>query len=689
MKEANAEIKIKVSIIVPVYNAEAYLQEALDSAIKQTIEDIEILCVNDGSTDHSLDLLRDYASRDHRIIVMSQANQGAASARNNALLKARGKYVAFLDPDDFYPAEDVLEKLYRGAEDHDCQVAGGSLLILQQDGTVTNSPECLFSTQGILQYRACQFDFNYQRFLFKRKMLLDNHIFFPNYRRYQDPPFFVKAMCVATQFYALPDPVYCYRQGGVNVIDWRADNCRRLIDFINGLYDELQLAIEYDLQILQKNMIHRVFEKSFYFKLFEQGWQDENVKTAIDRLMHLFASICRDTVVEKLAYTPIDFPENELIVAPPQEMTEVGTVKVSVIVPVYNVENYLAECLDSLLNQTLKEIEIICVDDCSPDNSAQIMRNYAERDKRIKNIFLTQNGGLSHARNQAMKQMKGKYVFFLDSDDMLELEALEKLYNVAEANNAEHLSFLPSILKEIPDSTLGKTYVPYPKRLVNRVYSGAYLLKRLLDTSHFLPSACFKFVKCSLLKQYDITFVEGFIHEDWYFSPKTMNLATRAILLNERLYIRRVREGSIMTSGDDGANMRHVLGYAVDVGMLQKEIRNGTYSELQKKNLHRCCICCLKLILLVETLNSEFLKEVQKQLAPCNCDENWDFLFAIVDEWRNSEKIARRKASKQKHAGILQKLRAGFRCLKDKGFLYTCKRVLQKIRKKSANKNGL
>ena len=109
---------------------------------------------------------------------------------------------------------------------------------------------------------------------------------------------------------------------------------------------------------------------------------------------------------------------------------------VSVIVPVYKVEKYLRECLDSLVNQSLKDIEIICVDDGSPDNCGQILDEYAGKDPRIK-VIHQKNGGLSNARNSGLKEASGKYISFVDSDDFVNSEFLEKLYEAAERNQAD------------------------------------------------------------------------------------------------------------------------------------------------------------------------------------------------------------------------------------------------------------
>ena len=111
----------KVSIIVPVYNVEEYLKECLDSLVKQTLTDLEFICINDGSTDSSLEILNEYAKKDGRFIILSQENQGQGVARNNAIQISKGEYIAFLDPDDWVELN-ALEILYNFAKEKNAQI---------------------------------------------------------------------------------------------------------------------------------------------------------------------------------------------------------------------------------------------------------------------------------------------------------------------------------------------------------------------------------------------------------------------------------------------------------------------------------------------------------------------------------------------------------------------------------------
>lgn len=233
---------IKISVIIPVYNAQEYLEETLNSVLSQTVNPIEIICIDDGSEDQSPNILNDYASKYDSIVVLSQKNSGSGKARNYGLKAARGEYVAFLDADDYYPAENTLERLYQKAAANRVYIAGGSFSEFSGDikskkyGGI--SAGYTFNREGIIHYRDYQFDYGYHRFIYNREFLLENSLWFPDYLRYQDPPFFVKAMAKAEVCYVIPDITYCYRIEHKS-INWSE---RKINDLLEGLLDNLKTA---------------------------------------------------------------------------------------------------------------------------------------------------------------------------------------------------------------------------------------------------------------------------------------------------------------------------------------------------------------------------------------------------------------------------------------------------------------
>ncbi len=250
---------IKISIIIPVYNCEKYLEQCINSVRSQTLKELEIICVDDGSTDYSADMIRRFQVEDGRIVSFQQKNQGAGAARNLGIQKAQGKYIAFLDADDYYLDSNALASMFSTCEEKKTAVCGSLRKHIRGDIVETES---LF--QGIaadqipcgmvLDYQDFQSDYNYQSFLFLREHLTVNKIYFPQYRRFQDPPFLVRALYEAGRFIVSDTYLYCYR---LSDMEQRFDQ-RKTCDLLHGLMDNLLFAREHDLKMLFRNTVRRL-----------------------------------------------------------------------------------------------------------------------------------------------------------------------------------------------------------------------------------------------------------------------------------------------------------------------------------------------------------------------------------------------------------------------------------------------
>ncbi len=224
--------------------------------------------------------------------------------------------------------------------------------------------------------------------------------------------------------------------------------------------------------------------------------------------------------------------------------------KVSIIVPVYNVEKYLSTCLDSLINQTLQDIEIICVNDATPDGCQMILEEYAAKDKRISIYQHSRNRGLSAARNTGLEQAEGAYVYFMDSDDILELNAMELCYQTAKEKYVDIVMFDAISFCEEGCNIAPNNYSrvdALQESMLKPLYS-TNMLEKLLNTGTFSSSACLVFIKRDLLMQFGLRFEEGLLHEDELFTPQLFVLAKQIIYVPNRFFHRRVRQGSIMHS---------------------------------------------------------------------------------------------------------------------------------------------
>jgi glycosyltransferase involved in cell wall biosynthesis len=224
-------------------------------------------------------------------------------------------------------------------------------------------------------------------------------------------------------------------------------------------------------------------------------------------------------------------------------MTEIKNAnQVSIVLPIYNVEKYLARCLDSILNQTFTDFEVICVNDGSPDNSLEILEKYKKIDNRIK-IISQENKGLSGARNTGIKHSNGEYIAFIDSDDVIHPKYLEVFTNFigdADFISSKHiriedhndLNFHEIELDKINVETVNNVRHNY---LINKVYK---------HTQSVVWNKLFK--KSSLG---DITFEEGISPgEDDIFTFKFMMEAQKIVLINAELYYYMANETSTMTT---------------------------------------------------------------------------------------------------------------------------------------------
>ncbi|MBD5532326.1 MAG: glycosyltransferase family 2 protein [Lachnospiraceae bacterium] len=254
----NAGAPVKISVIMPVYNRAQTLPKAVRSVLRQTLREIELLCVNDGSTDNTVMVLKKLAKNDPRVKVLSQRNAGAGPARNYGLKRAKGEFVAFLDSDDWYASDDVLAKLYEKAVEHHVQAClGGSRCAKRGTLQPLEGPGKIFFTkEALISYQDYQFTHGYCRGIYERRMLMDHNICFPPYRRFEDPPFFVSAMVCAGRFYALPDIVLIYDESRhYQKIHWDE---RTVTDILKGIRDVLCIAKEHAYVGLQKDFIERI-----------------------------------------------------------------------------------------------------------------------------------------------------------------------------------------------------------------------------------------------------------------------------------------------------------------------------------------------------------------------------------------------------------------------------------------------
>ncbi len=219
---------------------------------------------------------------------------------------------------------------------------------------------------------------------------------------------------------------------------------------------------------------------------------------------------------------------------------------ISVIVPIYNVEQYLNECIESIVNQTYKNLEIILVDDGSPDNCAKICDNWKERDYRIK-VIHKKNGGLSDARNAGLDIARGDFISFIDSDDWIDLKMYEILLDVILKENAEICAC--GIMECLTSG--------YRKVKVEKINgSNEQIYKMLYNDTIYPVSAWNKLYRKECWSS--LRFPIGKICEDAFTTYKLIDQASKIVQIDAPLYFYRIRENSIMTSSFSKKKMENI-----------------------------------------------------------------------------------------------------------------------------------
>ena len=242
---------VLVSVIVPVFNVENYLKKCLESIMNQTLNDIEIICINDGSSDNSPNILNEIAKMDERIIVLSQENQGPGKTRNKGLKIASGEYILFVDSDDYIP-DYTLEKLYENAKNNDSDIVMfKSCEFINEDKLKQSKRFCFDEFFEDVDFN--NFTFTYKQiksyvfnvftiFKFYKKSFLDKYddFIFPENLIFEDVPFHVKSLIRASKISFVPDYLYNYRISNPNSIMNVDENIEDIFEICNILENDLK-----------------------------------------------------------------------------------------------------------------------------------------------------------------------------------------------------------------------------------------------------------------------------------------------------------------------------------------------------------------------------------------------------------------------------------------------------------------
>jgi glycosyltransferase involved in cell wall biosynthesis len=465
-----------ISVLIPTYNREKYIKQAIDSVIAQDYRPIEIIVVDDGSTDGTKEIVKKY---DKSIVkYFYQKNKGIPGARNACLSKAKGEYIAWLDSDDYYLPGKLTAQMNYMRKHPDCEI--------------------VFT--------------KYENFL-ESKEVKNNKIAMDMVRREKEVEYktYLMSSLAKKSFY---------------------EKVGEFPEKYKISEDDFILGIARNLKINLDNFISKIFYK---------------------RRIHGDNSLILNDATGNLSVIGENLLCDGLRNFVKGKNTS-STPAVSIIVPIYNTEPYLKRCLDSLINQTLKNIEIILINDCSPDNSWALMQEYAKKDDRIVLINHKVNRGVSVARNDGMKVAKGEYVGFVDSDDYVDLDFYETLYNNTENGKIDVVKGGVKTVKS------GNEIIRYDnKGMKNKLVLFGYFWSRIY--------------KRSFLREHKIKFTPNCIYGEDQALPIKSSLLSDKIKFVDSTYYNYMRRSD---SCDSPANLvsEKITSYFSEIGKILHFLNN-------------------------------------------------------------------------------------------------------------------
>lgn len=238
-----------------------------------------------------------------------------------------------------------------------------------------------------------------------------------------------------------------------------------------------------------------------------------------------------------------------------------STPLISVIMPVYNVEPYVGEAIQSVLQQTFTDWELICVDDGSTDGSSGICAAFAHVDQRIRVVHKS-NVGPGNARNVGAALARGAFIYFFDSDDIIDPRMMQTCMCAAQKHHADMVMFEARVLVE--DGGIHKASFYARPKMYKGSWNGAELYVRQVADGSYFSSMCMYIMRRGLFGRAGVMAPEGFIHEDEYATYAVLARAERVVCLQRQLYVRRYRPNSIMTSYNWLASTRgYFIAYAL------------------------------------------------------------------------------------------------------------------------------
>lgn len=277
---------------------------------------------------------------------------------------------------------------------------------------------------------------------------------------------------------------------------------------------------------------------------------------------------------------------------------------ISIIVPVYKVENYLNRCIESIVNQTYKNIEIILVDDGSPDNCGEICESYAKIDSRIR-VIHKKNGGLSDARNTGLKQAKGDYIMFVDADDYVELDGCENFVKKIFGKDIDiAMGDITRIFKNI------EYKMCFNNDYLYQIQTGIDFFKHQLINKSMNMASCRNIYRRSYILEKELFFLTGILHEDEEWLPRVLLGTDKVITTGINFYKYIIREDSITQKKNKQKNAIDLLKICFELETFYKTIPDDKFKELANEYLMKVYLNAFYTGKLYKNSSREYLNDM-------------------------------------------------------------------------------
>lgn len=439
-----------VSIIVPIYNVEDYLDECLSSIVNQTLNDIEIICVNDGSTDNSLEIIQKFASADDRVKVIDKKNAGYGAAMNDGISAAEGEYIGIVEPDDFVDT-DMYESLYDIAtkRENEYDLVKSAWREISDDDSY---PIVKDPYKDLPQEKPINLSSHMDALtphpsiwtgIYKTSLIRDNQIKFKEVpgAGWVDNPFFLETLFFAEKPAFTSRPFYNYRAGNEVAHSSLRDATipfSRLLEMLDFLDSQEER------EVFRKALLWRAFP---YLRSTLNSPAYEKQADQANELIRRFFSRVPSEMIDDPIFNLEDRENFELFSKLELSVPESKNPRVTIVVPCKNCAGVINRCVDSLKSQTLQDMEVFFIDFGSSDYTPAKLYARTLDDGRMKVIRLVENTE-GAAKRLGLDNASGEYVAFMQPDETADPGFASCIYSNAIESHADILFYNSNIYLE-------------------------------------------------------------------------------------------------------------------------------------------------------------------------------------------------------------------------------------------------